>query len=519
MTPQGLPLQPACLRWSNRILILSVLGIIYLTLFPFQIHFGFPHPYHGSPFFLGDSSKTLRRMDFFLNVLLFVPFGFGAAAQMCKRGGRLWASALLALVAGAFTTYTVELLQLYIPGRDSGWEDVISNTMGSVVGFLLFAIAGGAILRTASRYADSFENWITPGRTALLLVIYFALSFSWSVVLQRATRLSNWDPRCSLNVGNDADGQKPWPGHVLLLQIWNRAIGEQVVGTIIKGNSGDAKAEADADLLGSYDLTGAPPYQDQRAFLPALDQASLQPQLASAHAKESDARLWLRTSLPVEKLTRAIKKSNQFTIHIVCTPPDTKDAAGRIISLSQSSTNINVHLRQEGTSLVLFFRNPLTETGSMLAWTVHDALAPGKVRDIVATYDGSDALIYLDGRRVSRIYRLSPGATLLHKFSLIKTADLDGAVIEFETLIFLPAGLLIGLQAAMWPRGKTSSAWMIALGLLVPAVLMEILLVQVSGRRVWLGNIAFSFVFALAGTLLMNADWTHFKKPGQQPET
>ncbi len=60
---------------------------------------------------------------------------------------------------------------------------------------------------------------------------------------------------------------------------------------------------------------------------------------------------------------------------------------------------------------------------------------------------------------------------------------------------------------------------MIALGLLVPAVLMEILLVQVSGRRVWLGNIAFSFVFALAGTLLMNADWTHFKKLGQQPET
>jgi glycopeptide antibiotics resistance protein len=229
MTTEDLPLQQTCLRWSNRILILSLLGICYLTLFPFQIHFAHPHPFHGSPFFLGNSVKTLRHTDFFLNVLLFVPFGFGLATEVRKRGGTLWTAGMVALLVGACTTYSVELLQLYIPGRDSGWEDVVSNTMGSVVGFLLFAFVGRAFLTTVSGYADSFEEWITPRSMEILLSIYFAACFGAAVRMQMQTRLSNWDPQCVLNVGNDAAGQNPWMGRVSRLQIWSRAIPEQSI--------------------------------------------------------------------------------------------------------------------------------------------------------------------------------------------------------------------------------------------------------------------------------------------------
>src|SRR5579872_3734162 len=64
-------LQQGCARWSNRILILAVLGIAYLTLFPFDFRLDNPHPPYGSPLLLGDSVKVVRAMDFFLNVLLF----------------------------------------------------------------------------------------------------------------------------------------------------------------------------------------------------------------------------------------------------------------------------------------------------------------------------------------------------------------------------------------------------------------------------------------------------------------
>ena len=48
----------------------------------------------------------------------------------------------------------VEVLQFYIPARDSGWEDVISNSMGSVAGFFLFQLCGGAILEELSKWED-----------------------------------------------------------------------------------------------------------------------------------------------------------------------------------------------------------------------------------------------------------------------------------------------------------------------------------------------------------------------------
>lgn len=498
-------LQQGCSRWSNRVLILSVLGIIYLTLFPFQIHFAHPHSFHGSPFLLGDSPKAVGTSDFFLNVLLFVPFGFGLSLQLCKRRIGRWTTTLAALVAGACVSYTVELLQLYIPGRDSGWEDVISNTTGSVAGTFVFALCGAAILEWVSKHADSFEDWLSPRRMALSLAVYFAFCFGISIPLQKETRLSNWDTQCSLIVGNDATGQNPWRGQIFVLQIWNRALPEQTIRGMKRQESNE---DIRAGLLGSYDFTSAPPYQDQRTLLPALAWTPAQPHFMNARAPELDAQSWLRTKGPVESLTREIEKSSQFTVHIVCAPAAAQGASGRIVSLSQSSENINFYLRQEGANLVFWIRNPLSESGAFLAWTVRGAFEPGKVRDVVATYDGSDAFIYLDGNRVPRIYRLSPGASLIHKVFLTRTADLDADVVVYETLIFLPAGLLIGigLHAGSWSRKNISGLWTLALGLLVPAVLLEILLVVVSGRTIWLGNIALSLLFGLAGLLLMNAD-------------
>ena len=155
---------------------------------------------------------------------------------------------------------------------------------------------------------------------------------------------------------------------------------------------------------------------------------------------------------------------------------------------------------------MFWFRNPLSETRSVLAWYVRGAFEAGKVRDIVADYDGSDAFIYLDGNRVPQTYRLSPGASLVHSFLFITAADLEGYVIVYETLMFLPAGFLIGAVARKWCGQKISGRWMFALGLVLPPVLFEILLAGVSGRRIWVGNIGLLLVAGLAGILLVYAD-------------
>ena len=504
MKTQDLPHRQACAEWSNRILILSLVGIAYLTLFPFRLNFAATFVFHRYPFLLGRTGKHQSHIDVFLNVLLFVPFGFGLCAKLRKRGTGLWTSLLLALAVGAGVSYIVEFLQFYIPPRDSGWNDVVTNAAGSVVGFFLFKLCGGALLEELSKWEGSFTRWITPRRAAVLLAAYFAVLFGISVHLQRETRLSDWDPRYKLFVGNDASEKNPWRGQILLLQIWSRALPE---GAIREMSRRASPPEETAGLLGSYDFTGPAPIRAQGDLLPPLVWTPEQPQWMKARASELDGGSWLRTQIPLDNLTREIEKTSQFTIHVICAPASTGDATGRIVSQSETADYANFQLWQEGANLVFWFRNPLSETRSALAWTARDAFEAGKARDIVAIYDGSDAFIYLDGNRVPRSYRLSPGASLLHRRIIIKTADLEACVIVYDTLVFLPAGLLIGVAGRKTSRQKISGVWITVLAWILPALLLEILLAGVSGRSIWAGNIALSLLFGLAGILLANADW------------
>ena len=504
MKTRDLPLLPSGINWSNRILLISLLGIACLTLFPFEFHAAPIYATGRSPFLLGMSDKPFRSLDFFLNVLLFIPFGFGLSARVRERAGSRWTSFFLAMAAGAAVSYTVEFLQLYIPMRDSGWDDVYSNSLGSLVEFFLFQSWGGPIVAKLSRYEQLLQGWLLPRRAIFLLAVYFAAWFGLSVHLQNESRLSNWDPRCVLFVGNDASGEDPWKGQVYTLQIWNRAIPEKAIPAMVRREAND---DLSAGMLASYDFSASPPFRDNRNFLPELTWASDPPHTSAVENSQLDGNSWLSSTVATQNLTLEIKKSNRFTVHIVCTPRENQRyARGHIVSLSQVDDNVNFSLRQEGNDLVFWFRNPLSETRSILTWYVPGALEAGKVRDIVASYDGSDAFLYLDGIRVPRNYRLSSGAAYAHMFSTIQTVALNGYTLVYEVLIFLPAGMLIGLAGRNWTGNQFLGQQMIALSMAAPAVLLEVLLARVSGRGILAGNIAYSLIFGLAGVMLVNSD-------------
>jgi glycopeptide antibiotics resistance protein len=126
--PQTPPqLQPSTSAWSHRILIAAVVGILFLTLYPFRFSL-VGHGPDAAPYLLaGWGSKNAGMLDAFLNIALFVPYGFGFAEEVRERGGSRAVALGVALIAGALLSYTVELLQFYIPMRDSGWEDIITN--------------------------------------------------------------------------------------------------------------------------------------------------------------------------------------------------------------------------------------------------------------------------------------------------------------------------------------------------------------------------------------------------------
>src|SRR5258708_21391491 len=101
-------------QWSNRILILSLLGIIYFTCFPFRIDFASPQSRAASPFILGPTLKHGVHFDSFLIVLLFVPFGFVVSAHFRSCVVTKVQVLFRALAARTAPCYAVRLLPFFI---------------------------------------------------------------------------------------------------------------------------------------------------------------------------------------------------------------------------------------------------------------------------------------------------------------------------------------------------------------------------------------------------------------------
>lgn len=79
------------------------------------------------------TSKTII-VEFSVNVALFVPLGL-ALPFVCKK-----LSLLKATLIGFSISFLIEFLQCFIDNRDSGIDDLICNTLGTVISYLLYLL-------------------------------------------------------------------------------------------------------------------------------------------------------------------------------------------------------------------------------------------------------------------------------------------------------------------------------------------------------------------------------------------
>ena len=79
-----------------------------------------------------------------VNILGFIPFGFTVSAWLRKDGGRKrMPVTVLVVLAGAGISLLIELLQVYLPTRDSSLTDFMNNTLGAYIGAWLFRVCSG----------------------------------------------------------------------------------------------------------------------------------------------------------------------------------------------------------------------------------------------------------------------------------------------------------------------------------------------------------------------------------------
>jgi hypothetical protein len=493
--------------WSNRFLIAAIVGILFLTLFPFRFDFQSRLPGNSSPFLLGSGIKTSGFFDAFLNVLLFVPFGFGLAEKLRERKLSRLATLLVVWVAGAVFSYAIELTQIYIPMRDSGWEDVLTNSTGAVVGSFLFEILGGFTIALLSRAESACRSWLTIKRIAVLLPIYFVSWFAFSAALQTKTKLSNWDPDCLLVVGNDAAGQSPWKGQIQELEIADRAVPN---ATAFELTSGQASAEPLPDWRAEYHFAGAPPFKDTKEFLPTLSWAPPAPASAPSDALVLNGQSWLASNVTVADLVADLQKTNQFALHLICAAEATHDGRGHIISISRPPSFVDLTVRQEESALVLWFRNPLSVKRAILAWYVPNVFTDTKTRNILYSYDGANLSLYINGKKSGRPYRLGPGTALARLLRKVRPAELQGYMDIYYLLVFFPVGIILGMAAQAQPQPRLLSLWGIVLYFILPAFLLEFILVRISGRAFSTSTLLLSLSLIVAGFLWIRSDSASF---------
>jgi VanZ family protein len=488
--------------WSRRILIISLAGILFLTLYPFRFS---PHaklPGHASPFLLGSSTKPGKPIDVLLNVLLFMPFGFGLSARLRERGvtGR-WAW-IAVWFFGALLSYAIEFTQIYFPPRDSGWGDVITNSTGSLLGGGIFLFMGTGLLRFFSRQEAAFETWLSPARAAILLGIYFGLWCFASVHWQRKSRLDNWDPASVFVVGNDATGRSPWKGTVYELEIWDRAI---PVREGLRGSRGNDGLRNEEGLLADLTFSGAAPFSDGNNLLPPLLWTPFAPSLPSSDGVNLDGTSWITSEAAASELIRRLERTNQFSLRILL-EAESQDSRGRILSITRPDGISDLSLQQDGGSLKFWFRNLLSGKQPLLTWAIPHVFASQVRQDLLFSYDGSDLSFYLDGNQEPNTYQLTPGTALAELLDRAKATELEGYAYIFYALVFFPLGALLGIFLRRKVKRQFEGMAVLVVTFCLAPIALELALTWVSGRPNSLQNLALSYFLILLGCLWVNAD-------------
>ena len=133
-------------------------------------------------------------LDAVLNVILFVPLGIGLRLAGVSRRR--------AFAIGLVITITVELLQLFIPGRDTSLGDIFTNSCGGLLG-ILCADAWRVLVLPSPRAASR----LATGWTVLWILMLTASGELTHISLPRTTAWGVWTPSLL--------HQETFPGQVL----------------------------------------------------------------------------------------------------------------------------------------------------------------------------------------------------------------------------------------------------------------------------------------------------------------
>lgn len=131
------------LNFDNQLVIPEIFEPVKLTVLSIPWHYD---DFQWNRSFFQDVS---------INIVGFIPFGFFCAGMLLNTR-RFWIAAvyMITLLSGFGLSLAIELLQSYLPTRDSSLVDLICNVAGTIMGVIIFHI----IVPTPQIYKDSIDT-------------------------------------------------------------------------------------------------------------------------------------------------------------------------------------------------------------------------------------------------------------------------------------------------------------------------------------------------------------------------
>jgi hypothetical protein len=198
-------------------------------------------------------------------------------------------------------------------------------------------------------------------------------------------------------------------------------------------------------------------------------------------------------------------------VHFRCTPAGADGVDAEIISLGAPGGRSALEIRQEWLALSFWFQTRVSEPAYRLEWSVPRMFRPGVTRDFLFTYDGAQLSLFVDGKFLYGGFRLGPGTELAERVrSNVRVEELRGYRYIFYAILFAPAGVLFGLA---WRKMRARAAGAMALfafGIVLPAILLEAILVRAGGQPFSGGDVFLAIVMATGGWVWVNLEGRRF---------
>jgi glycopeptide antibiotics resistance protein len=372
------------------------------------------------------SSWVPEGRDVVLNVLVLVPLGIFAHCSRLQLAsvGSLALAVSLILEAG----------QVFQPGRIISPLDVVLNVGGAVAGALLARNGRSALRRVG-------DTGVSPPLTTLCGVVLAAGVFAWSQ--HEFGGLSGWPGEYTLQIGNEATGDRPWCGKISSLSM----------------QAADRLWTEDSFALAKHPLP-----------LPS----------GTSHCPRD---FWLMTTDPASDLVRAVRRSGRLRLSLSAqTGIRNQHGPARIVSLSSDPANRNITVAQEGEDLIVRIRRRWAGTnGDRPFYKIYSVFSEDRPVEILVDAGSDSTIVTAAGQSLTDRHDVATQwwYLLVHAYEWREGTQALPLAFAFWLVVLGPVGLLAGALAAGQARGVLTSIVLCGGAALASGIVLRVLNVEV----------------------------------------